>query len=58
MVVLGGLGAAGALVVGYALWPSTRIARADAMAAKAGERFVSNWIKIGREGVVTVDIPH
>ena len=27
MVVLGGLGAAGALVVGYALWPGTRIAR-------------------------------
>ncbi len=58
MVVLGGLGAAGALVVGYALWPSTRLARADAMAAKAGERFVSNWIKIGRDDTVTVVIPH
>ncbi|HWY14884.1 MAG TPA: molybdopterin cofactor-binding domain-containing protein [Rhizomicrobium sp.] len=58
MVILGGLGAASALVVGYALWPSTRIARADAMAARAGERFVSNWIKIGRDDTVTVVIPH
>src|SRR4029077_4126254 len=58
MVVLGGLGAAGALVVGYALWPSTRLARAEAMAAKAGERVVSNWIKIGRDDTVTVVIPH
>src|SRR5579862_584194 len=58
MVVLGGLGAAGALVVGYALWPSTRIARANAMAAKAGERFLSSWIKIGQDDVATVVIPH
>jgi isoquinoline 1-oxidoreductase beta subunit len=58
MVILGGLGAAGALVVGYALWPSTRIARANAMAAKAGERFVSSWIKIGQDDIVTVVIPH
>jgi len=58
MVVLGGLGAAGALVVGYALWPSTRIARANAMAANAGEHFVSSWIKIGQDDVVTVVIPH
>ncbi|HLY07453.1 MAG TPA: molybdopterin cofactor-binding domain-containing protein, partial [Rhizomicrobium sp.] len=58
MVVLGGLGAAGALVVGYALWPSTRIARANAMAAKAGERFLSSWIKIGGDNVITVVIPH
>jgi len=58
MVVLGGLGAAGALVVGYALWPSTRLARADAMAAKAGERFISSWIRIGEDDIVTVVIPH
>ena len=58
MVVLGGLGAAGALVVGYALWPSTRIARADAMAAGAGERFLSSCIKIGQDDVVTIVVPH
>jgi isoquinoline 1-oxidoreductase beta subunit len=28
------------------------------MAAKAGERFVSSWIKIGQDDVVTVVIPH
>lgn len=58
MIVLGGLGAAGALVVGYALWPSTRMQRANAMASGPGERFVSNWIKIGRDDTVTVVIPH
>ena len=58
IVVLGGLGAAGALVVGYVLWPSTRIARADAMAAKAGEHFVSSWIKVAPDDGVTVVIPH
>lgn len=58
MVVLGGLGAAGALVVGYALWPSQRLARADAMAARPGERFVSSWLKIAKDDTLTVVIPH
>ncbi len=58
LVILGGLGAAGALVVGYALWPSTRLQRADGMAAGPGERFVSNWIKIAPDDTVTVVIPH
>src|SRR5450432_3379374 len=58
MIILGGLGAAGALVVGYALWPSTRIARSNAMAAKSGEQFVTNWIKIATDDTITVVIPH
>ncbi len=58
MVILGGLGAAGALVVGYALWPSTRLQRADAMAAGPGERFVCNWIKIADDDTITVIVPH
>jgi isoquinoline 1-oxidoreductase beta subunit len=58
MVILGGLGAAGALVVGYAVWPSHRLARADAMAAKPDERFINNWIKIARDGTVTIVVPH
>jgi len=57
-VLLGGLGAAGALVVGYALWPSGRIDRANLLAAKPGERFVTNWIKIARDDTVTIVIPH
>jgi isoquinoline 1-oxidoreductase beta subunit len=58
MVLLGGLGAAGALVVGYAVWPNGRIARIDRLDTKPGEKFVNNWIKIGRDDTVTVVIPH
>jgi isoquinoline 1-oxidoreductase beta subunit len=58
VIILGGLGATGALVVGYALWPSDRLARADKLAAKPGERFINNWIKIAEDDTVTVVIPH
>jgi len=58
MILLGGLGAAGALVVGYALWPSGRIARANRLAAKPGEQFINNWIKIAQDDTVTVVVPH
>jgi len=58
MVLLGGLGTAGALVVGYALWPSDRLQRANALAAKPGEQFINNWIKIGSDDTVTVVVPH
>ncbi|HWA31314.1 MAG TPA: molybdopterin cofactor-binding domain-containing protein, partial [Rhizomicrobium sp.] len=58
MVLFGGLGAAGALVVGYALWPSGRIGRIDKLDAKPGEKFVTNWIKISKDDSVTVVIPH
>jgi isoquinoline 1-oxidoreductase beta subunit len=58
MVLLGGLGTAGALVVGYALWPGHRLERANALAAKPGEQFINNWIKIASDDTVTVVIPH
>ncbi|MGN6515421.1 MAG: molybdopterin cofactor-binding domain-containing protein [Rhizomicrobium sp.] len=58
MVLLGGLGAAGALVVGYAVWPSHRLARTNALAARPGEQFINNWIKIAKDGTVTVVVPH
>ena len=58
MVLFGGLGAAGALVVGYALWPNGRVGRIDKFDAKPGERFVNNWIKIGQDDSVTVVVPH
>jgi isoquinoline 1-oxidoreductase beta subunit len=58
MVIFGGLGAAGALIVGYSLWPDHRIARANALMAKKGESFVTNWIKIASDDTVTVVIPH
>ena len=57
-MLLGTTGVAGALVVGYALWPDDRLARADGLAALPGERFLSTWIKIAGDGLVTVMIPH
>jgi isoquinoline 1-oxidoreductase beta subunit len=57
-VLLGGAAAAGTLIVGYALWPSGRIGRADRLAAKSGERFLAYWIKIADDDTVTVLIPH
>jgi hypothetical protein len=52
--LIGGATAAGALIVGYGLWPSRRLARANLLAAKPGERFVANWIKIANDDTVTV----
>ena len=56
--LIGGATAAGALIVGYAFWPSRRLARADLLAAKPGERFVASWIKIAYDGTITVVVPH
>ncbi len=57
-VLLGGAAAAGTLIVGYALWPSGRLKKADRLAAKSGERFLAYWIKIADDDSVTVVIPH
>jgi isoquinoline 1-oxidoreductase subunit beta len=57
-VLLGTAGTAGALIVGYALWPDDRLASEDRLAAGPDERFLSSWIKIGRDDTVTVLIPH
>jgi isoquinoline 1-oxidoreductase subunit beta len=56
--VIGGATTAGALIVGYGLWPSRRLLRADRMAAGPGERFVGGWIKIADDDAITVVIPH
>jgi isoquinoline 1-oxidoreductase beta subunit len=58
MILLGGLGATGALIVGYALWPSHRVEMANALAAKPNERFINNWIKIASDDTITVVVPH
>lgn len=57
-ILLGGAAAAGTLMVGYALWPSGKLGRADRLAAKRGERFLAYWIKIADDDIVTVVIPH
>ena len=56
--LIGGATAAGALIVGYTLWPSGRLGRANLMAAKPGERFLASWIKIANNGTITAVIPH
>ncbi len=56
--LVGGATAAGALIVGYALWPSGRLGRANLLVAKPGERLVAAWIKLANDGAVTVVIPH
>ena len=56
--LIGGATAAGALIVGYAFWPSRRLALADRLAAKSGERFVASWIKLANDGTITVVVPH
>ena len=56
--LLGGATAAGALIVGYGLWPSGRLGRANLLAAKVGERFLASWIKIANDGTITAVIPH
>jgi len=57
-VLIGGATTAGALVVGYALWPSHLLEDADTLDAKPGERFLSNWIKLADDDTVTIVIPH
>ncbi len=57
-ILVGGAAAAGALIVGYSVWPSGRRARtADRLAAKSGERFLAYWIKIADDDTVTVGHP-
>jgi isoquinoline 1-oxidoreductase beta subunit len=56
--LIGGATAAGALIVGYGLWPSGRIGRANLLAAKPGERFLASWIKTANDGRITAVIPH
>src|SRR5882672_9570920 len=57
-ILLGVGGTAGALVVGYALWPNGRVAAADRIDTAQGEKFVTNWIKVANDDTITVVIPH
>ncbi len=56
--LIGGATAAGALVVGYAVWPSRVLQHVNALDANSGERFLANWIKIANDGTITAVIPH
>lgn len=56
--LIGTATAAGALVVGYGLWPSRRLERANALDSGSGERFLASWIKLADDGKITVVVPH
>ena len=56
--LIGGATAAGALIVGYTVWPSGRLGRANLLAAKPAERFATTWIKLANDGTITIVVPH
>jgi isoquinoline 1-oxidoreductase subunit beta len=56
--MLAGASAAGALVVGYALWPDRRLARANRLLSGTGGALLTPWIKIAPDDIVTIVIPH
>lgn len=57
-LLLSGLGAAGALLVGFgALPPRSRLGLADTLAAHEGEIGINGWIKITADGGVLLAMP-
>jgi isoquinoline 1-oxidoreductase subunit beta len=56
--VIGSATTAGALIVGYSVWPSRRLLHLDQLDAQSNERFLGGWIKIADDDAVTVVIPH
>ena len=58
MILLGGAAAGGALIVGYALWPSDRLERVAKLAGGKNEQVITNWLMIGADDTVTVIVPH
>jgi isoquinoline 1-oxidoreductase beta subunit len=56
--LLGTVGAAGALVVGWSLLPPRqRLRTASPLPAPAGERALNGWVRISRDDIVTVMTP-
>lgn len=57
--ILGGVGLAGALIVGWGVMPPRqRLHTAKSLPTKEGEVALNGWIKIARDGTVTVAMPH
>mgnify|MGYP000002150501 FL=1 len=57
-VILSGLAATGALVVGYALSPFSTLDRARRLTAREGDLMPAAWLKIAADNRVTVYVPH
>ena len=56
--LLSGLGAAGALVVGWGVLPArSRLGSADTLAAADGEIGLNGWIKVAADGTVLLAMP-
>ncbi|WP_151636416.1 xanthine dehydrogenase family protein molybdopterin-binding subunit [Noviherbaspirillum aerium] len=56
--LLGGLGVAGALIVGWGVMPPRqRLHMSNPLPAKAGEVMLNGWIRMARDGTVTVAMP-
>jgi isoquinoline 1-oxidoreductase subunit beta len=56
--ILGGLGAAGALIVGWGVMPPRqRLHSAVPFPVRDGEVALNGWIKIAKDGIVTVAMP-
>ncbi|MDP2124929.1 MAG: molybdopterin-dependent oxidoreductase [Parvibaculum sp.] len=57
LLVAGGL-VGGGLLLGVAVSGPSRRGLADKLAAEGGERFVTTWLKISPDNIVTVYVPH
>ncbi|MEC4721816.1 xanthine dehydrogenase family protein molybdopterin-binding subunit [Noviherbaspirillum sp. CPCC 100848] len=56
--LLGGLGVAGALVVGWGIMPPRqRLQLSTPLPAKEGEIMLNGWIRMARDGIVTIAMP-
>ena len=57
--ILGGLGVAGALVVGWGFMPPRqRLNTSEPLPVNDGQVALNGWIRIGKDGTVTVAMPH
>lgn len=57
--ILGGLGVAGALIIGWGVMPPRqRLHAANPLPANDGEVTLNGWIRMARDGTVTVAMPH
>lgn len=57
LLIAGGL-AGGGLLIGYAMSGPSRRSQLDKLAAGEDERFVTTWLKLSPDNVLTVYVPH
>lgn len=57
-VLVGAAAVSGGLLVGVKFTPDKRLARAREMLEGDGENLITTWVKISRDNIVTVVVPH